>query len=160
MTDERMSESAGDEPDPPPQSQQPTHQSGMPAEEHDETAVPEGAGDFTSGEGLVAFAGIVIIAVWVIFSIIVTEYFISWLMLTLAVAATFLPRINREAVERMHPLPVLMKVIGYAIALIGVFALVEDVRFGEYEDIGDILGALGTYAAAIMAFMGARQIKV
>lgn len=151
MTDE-TSPPTGDEPEP----TQPPGTTGEP----DEASVLAGAGDFTSGEGLVAFAGIVIITVWVIFSIIVTEYFISWLMLSLAVAAAILPRLNRDTVERVHPLPVLMKVIGYAIALIGVFALVEDVRFGEYEDIGDILGALATYAAAVMAFVGSRQIKI
>ncbi|MGD2043741.1 MAG: hypothetical protein PVJ28_08835 [Acidimicrobiia bacterium] len=160
MTDESSRPMGEDAESTPPQSQQPTPPPGMPTEDHDEATVLAGAGDFTSGEGLVAFAGIVIIAVWLIFSIIVTEYFISWLMLSLAVAATLLPRLNRETVERVHALPVLMKVIGYAIALIGVFALVEDLRFGEYEDIGDILGALATYAAAVMAFLGARQIKI
>lgn len=128
-------------------------------EEHDTESVLDGAGDFTSGEGLVAFAGIVIIVVWLIFSLIVSEYFISWLMLSLAVAAAVLPRLDRSKVETLHRLPVLMKVIGYAIALIGVFALVEDLRFDEFQDIGDILGGLGTYAASVMAFLGARQIK-
>ncbi|HEX6286920.1 MAG TPA: hypothetical protein VFZ80_05500 [Acidimicrobiia bacterium] len=129
-------------------------------ESHDTESVLAGAGDFTSGEGLVAFAGLVIIGVWVIFSIIVTEYFISWLMLLLAVAAAVLPRLDRYKVEKAQSLPVLMKVIGYAIAIIGVFALVEDLRFGEFEDIGDILGGLATYAACVMAFLGARQIDI
>jgi hypothetical protein len=149
MTDERPGMETPEEPTPP----------GRHGDEHDDAKVMAGAGDFTSGEGLVAFAGIVIVVVWVIFSIIVAEYFIAWLMLALAVAAAVLPRLNRGTVEKFHPLPTLMKVIGYAIALIGVFALVEDLRFDEFNDIGDILGGLVTYAACVMAFIGARQIK-
>jgi len=139
---------------------QPPPPSPDPVDEHDTEEVLAGAGDFTSGEGLVAFAGIVIIGVWLIFAIILSEYGIDWLMLSLAVAAAVLPRLDRDKVERFHSLPMLMKVIGYAIALIGVFALISDVRFEEFQDIGDILGGLGTYAAAVMAFMGARQIKI
>lgn len=153
MTDEYPRDPSQPPVDPPPPAM------GDPVEEHDTDTVLAGAGDFTSGEGLVAFAGILIIAVWLIFSIIVSEYFISWLMLSLAVAAAVLPRLDRSKVEQLHPLPLLMKVIGFAIALIGVFALFEDVRFEEFQDIGDILGGLATYAAAVMAFLGARQIK-
>lgn len=158
MTDEYPRDPS--QPTPPPEPAPPPPQTERPDDEHDTEAVLAGAGDFTSGEGLVAFAGILIVAVWVIFSIIVAEYFISWLMLSLAVAAAALPRLDRDKVDAVRPLPVLMKVIGYSIALIGVFALVEDVRFEEFQDIGDILGGLGTYAAAVMAFIGARQIKL
>ena len=128
-------------------------------EEHDTESVLDGAGDFTSGEGLVAFAGIVIIVVWLIFAVIADEYGIDWLMLSLAVAAAVLPRLDRTKVEQFHSLPVLMKVIGYGIALIGLFSLIFDVRFGVLDDVADILAGLGTYAASVMAFLGARQIK-
>lgn len=128
------------------------------AEVERDTGVLAGAGDFTSGEGLVAFAGMVVVATWVIFDVLVTEYSITWLLLILGVAAAVLPRLDRATVEKMHPLPIMMKVIGYAIALIGVFSIVEDLRFGFYDEIGTILGALATYAAAVMAFLGARQI--
>lgn len=128
-------------------------------ESHDTESVLAGAGDFTSGEGLVAFAGLLIIGVWLIIVVIIGEYGISWLMLALAVAAAALPRLDRSKVERLHSLPVLMKVIGYGIALIGVFNVVEDLRFGYLDDLGDIIGGLATYAATAMAFIGARQIK-
>ncbi len=130
-----------------------------PVEEHHPESVLAGAGEFTSGEGLVAFAGLLIVAVWVIFAVIADEYGIDWTMLALAVAAAALPRLDRAKVDQFHSLPVLMKVIGYGLALFGVFNLIFDLRFGVLDDIGDILAGLVTYAASVMAFMGARQIK-
>lgn len=149
MTDEHGMNTAP-EPTPPP---------GM-AEPHDDSSVLEGAGDFTSGEGLVAFAGMVIIAVWIIFSILATEYFISFLTLLLATAAAVLPRLDRSDVERVHPLPVVMKVLGYSIALLGIFTVVEDIRFEALDEVWAIIGGVITYGASIMAFVGARQIKI
>jgi hypothetical protein len=151
MTDESQGPDPT-EPTPPPPS-------GLPADEHDEAKVLAGAGDFTSGEGLVAFAGIVLLGVWLIFSVIAAEYGIDWLILLLAVGAVILPRLDRQAVDSVAPLPVLMKVIGYALVITGVFNLVADLRFGVLDDAWDILGGLATYAAGVMAFLGARQIK-
>lgn len=154
MTTEPPSGPPGDippsQPGPPP---------GMPVE-HDDAAVLEGAGDFTSGEGLVAFAGMIVIAVWLIFSIILDEYYIDWLMLVLAVAAVALPRIDRDKVEEFHPLATLMKLTGYGIALIALVELISNLRYGVLDNLGDILGGLVTYAAGVMAFVGARQIKI
>jgi len=132
-----------------------------PADVERDTGALAGAGDFTSGEGLVAFAGIVVVATWVIFDVLIADYGLNYIMLLLGVAAAVLPRLDRATVEKMHPLPLTMKVIGYGIALIGLFALIEDLRFaGNFDEIGVILGALATYAAAVMAFLGARQIEV
>lgn len=160
MTTEPPSDLPGDVP---PQSPDPTPPPDMPPgmpPEHDDAAVLEGAGDFTSGEGLVAFAGMIVIAVWVIFAIILNEYFINWLMLVLAVAVAVLPRVDRGQVEKLHPLPVLMKVAGYGIALIALVELISNVRYGVLDNIADILAGLATYAAGLMAFVGARQIKI
>lgn len=143
----------------PPQSQEPRPPPDMPVE-HDDAAVLEGAGDFTSGEGLVAFAGMVVIAVWVIFAIILNEYFINWLMLVLAVAAAVLPRVDRDQVEKLHPLPVLLKVAGYGIALIALVELISNIRYGVLDNVASILAGLITYVAGLMAFVGARQIKI
>jgi ABC-type maltose transport system permease subunit len=131
-----------------------------PAAEHDMAAVVQGAGDFTSGEGLVAFAGIVVVATWLIFEVIVNEYSIAWVLLLFGVAAAVLPRLNRDAVEKVAPLPVLMKVLGYGIALMALFYLIEDLRFGVLDNVADILAGLITYAAGVMAFLGARQTKI
>ncbi|MEA1902014.1 MAG: hypothetical protein U9N56_00650 [Actinomycetota bacterium] len=120
---------------------------------------PAASSNFTSGEGLVAVAGIVLLVSWIIFEVIAREYFVTWVVLLLAAGAAILPRLNREAVEKVNTLPVLMKAIGYAIAVMGVFTIVDDLRFEAYEDLTSILGALATYAGFVMAYMGARSIK-
>ena len=94
-----------------------------------EAAVTEGAGDFTSGEGVVAFAGIVLVVDWLIFGVIANDYWVAWVALVPAIAAVLLPRLDRAGVERYHPLPLLMKALGYTIAIVGVLAIVEDIRF-------------------------------
>ena len=127
---------------------------------HDEADVLQGAGEFTSGEGLVAFAGVIIVAVWLIFSILTTEYFLGDLLLILGVIAAVVPRINRGKVESVHKVAVIMKVVGYGIAVMGLVALIEDVRFEAYDEIWAVIGGVITYAAAVMAFVGARQIDI
>ncbi len=53
---------------------------------------PEEA-DFTSGEGLVALAGIIILAVWIIFEVIAKDYSVTTLAIVLALFR------NRETVD-------------------------------------------------------------
>lgn len=138
---------------------EPSRPPGMQPDEHDESSVLEGAGDFTSGEGLVAFAGMVLVAVWLIFDVAINDYGMDNLVPLIALVAILLPRLQRETVERVAPLPVLMKTIGWALLLIGVLEVILDVRFNSFDDFPSILGALGAYAGYAMAFVGARQIK-
>jgi hypothetical protein len=174
MTDERTGAYPEDEPTPPPSyqptpppsqqptpppSSQPTPPPGMP-EEHDDAAVLVGAGDFTSGEGLVAFAGIVLLAVWLIFDIVLASYGMDNTVAVLAAAALLLPRLDRAKVEQFHPLPSLMKVLGYALVAFGIVEVILDVRFGALDEFSAVLGALISYAGYAMAFWGARQIEI
>ncbi len=69
-------------------------------EEHDDAAVLVGAGDFTSGEGLVAFAGIVLLAVWLIFDIILASYGMDNTVAVLAAAALLLPSVTSRTASR------------------------------------------------------------
>lgn len=154
MTDEYPRDPAqppSEPPAPPPMAEE--------VEEHHPETVLAGAGEFTSGEGLVAFAGLVLVATWLVFTILATEYFVYWTGLIMAVAAAVTPRVNRMTVEQIAPVSVIMKVLGYGIAVTGVFALLEDIRFEVYDEIWAVIAALLVYAASVMAFIGARQIK-
>lgn len=135
------------------------HEEPTPSDDHDEAAMLEGAGDFTSGEGLVAFAGMVLLAVWLIFDIIVAEYSMDNLVPVLAAVAIVLPRLDRATVERVLPLPLLMKLTGWAIVLIGIVEVIIDVRFNAYQGFASVIGAIAAYAGYAMAFVGARQIS-
>lgn len=131
-----------------------------PAPATEQTAGTPTMADFSGGEGMVALAGILLLVNWLIFELIATEYFIPYTILLMAVAAAVLPRVRRESVEKVHPLNVIMKVLGYGIVVIGVFELIDDIRFDGYEDFVSILGALFAYVAYAMAFFGARSIKI
>ncbi len=119
---------------------------------------PEEA-DFTSGEGLVALAGIIILAVWIIFEVIAKNYSVTTLAIVLALLAVVLPRIKREEVEKIQQLPILMKVIGYGLVAVGIVEVIDDISYGVYDSIFGVIGALLAYAAYVMAFMGARSIE-
>lgn len=129
-------------------------------DEHDEKAVLEGAGDFTSGEGLVAFAGMILIAIWIIFDLAINNYGMDNTIAVIASLAVILPRLDRGKVERIQPLPVLMKIVGWALAIFGVIEFLTDVRGGQLDELGTVLAALIAYAAYVMAFIGARQIEI
>ena len=52
-----------------------------------------------------------------------------------------------------------MKLVGWALVLVGIVEVIIDVRFNAYEDFASIIGALAAYAGYAMAFVGARQIS-
>lgn len=159
MTDEYPRDPSNPPADPPPMMEE---QAEEPAEERDSESMLSGAGDFTSGEGLVAFAGMVLAADYLLFGLLANDYWVTWLALVPAIGAALLPRLNRASVESFHPLPNLMKVLGYVVAIVGVLTIIEDIRFsgGVFDEFLGVIGALVAYAGFVMAFLGARQIKI
>jgi predicted Co/Zn/Cd cation transporter (cation efflux family) len=129
-----------------------------PAAEHDMAAVTQGAGDFTSGEGLVALSGIVLLLIWLVWDVFLDDYGIGSIALLVSVAVVVVPRLKKETVETVHPVPVIMKLAGYTLATIGAFSVISAIESGFYEGASTIIAALLSYAAYAMAFLGARQI--
>lgn len=123
-------------------------------------AMVQGAGDFTSGEGLVAFAGMVMLVIWVVFDVFLDDWGLSVVETLLAATVVIVPRMKRETVEKVLPVPVVMKLAGYTIALVGVFYIIGAIEEGFYSGVSTIIAALLNYAAYAMAFLGARQIKI
>jgi UDP-N-acetylmuramyl pentapeptide phosphotransferase/UDP-N-acetylglucosamine-1-phosphate transferase len=122
---------------------------------------PSAGSNLRSGEKMVSLGGLILIVGYLVFGLLANEYWVAWLPLLLAVFAVLLPRIDNGFVEKIAELPVLMKAIGYAIAIIGVFTLIEDVRFAgsTLDEFIEIIGALVAYAGFGFAFVGARSIK-
>jgi hypothetical protein len=117
------------------------------------------AADFSSGEGMVALAGLIIIGVWLIFEVLTRQYSLTTLAIVLGAGAALIPRMSPEAVAKIMPVPAVMKVLGYALVLVGVIEVVTDIRIGIYDSPMAVLGALIAYGAYGLAFMGARQIE-
>lgn len=131
----------------------------------DESASPAStasASVFTTPVGMVALGGLVLVATYVIFGLAFNDYWVGWLALLLAVSSLLLLRGDNTFIEKLAPIAVLAKTIGYLLAIIGVFALVEDLRFadGTLNEFPDVIGALAAYAGYVIAFLGARSIKV
>lgn len=147
MTDQpHTPESEGPDPDPGPE----TTGAGP-------AGMPTGS-DFSSGEGMVALAAMIMLGVWLIFDVFLDEFGLAAIELLLATVAVVVPRLNPAAVEKVNTVPVIMKVIGYAIAIVGAFFVIEAIEEGFYNDALTIIGALITYAAYAVAFLGARSI--
>lgn len=114
---------------------------------------------FSSGEGMVSVAGMLLLAIWLIFDVFLDDWGLADLELMLAFAVVVLPRMNRDKVAKFHPLPTIMKIAGYALAILGAFYIIEALEEGFYDDALTIIAALGSYAAYAIAFLGARSIK-
>lgn len=115
--------------------------------------------NFSSGEGMVALAGIILIGVWLIFEVITRQYSMTTLAIVLGAAAAIIPRMNPESVAKIMTVPAAMKALGYALVLVGIIEVVTDIRIGIYDTPMAVLGALIAYGAYGLAFVGARQIE-
>jgi hypothetical protein len=117
--------------------------------------------DMGSGEGMVALGSLVLIGTWIIFGLFLNDYWIGWLALLFAVSAVLLLRVDKGFIEKLAPTAVLTKLLGYLLAIIGVFTLIEDVRFadGTLNEFPDVIGALAAYVGYVFAYLGARSIK-
>jgi hypothetical protein len=96
----------------------------------------------------------------VIFDVFIDEYGLNVVELLLAVTVVVVPRLNKELVEKVSSVPVIMKVAGYAIAIVGAIFIISALEEGFYDEAWTIIAALVNYAAYAMAFLGARQIKI
>ena len=125
----------------------------------DDGLVTADIADFSSGEGMVALAGIILVGVWLLFEVITRQYSLTTLAVVLGAAAALVPRMNPESVSKIIPIPVIMKILGFALVLVGVIEVVTDIRIGIYDSPMSVLGALIAYAAYALAFVGAKQIE-
>jgi len=118
-------------------------------------------GPSMAGEQMASIGGALLVGSYLLFGLVLNEYWISWLPLLLAVFAVAIPRIDQDFVEKIAKPGVLMKVIGYSLGVIGLLTIIEDLRFFDsaLDDALEIFGALVAYAGFVLAFLGARSIK-
>lgn len=136
------------------------------ADSSESPAVPEGtpsaAGStFSTPTGMVALGGVILVATYVIFGLLLNDYWVGWIAMTLAISAILLLRAEGSFVEKLAPVAVLAKTVGYLLAIVGLLVLVEDLRFfdNNLDEFPDVIGALASYAGYAIAFLGARSIK-
>lgn len=133
-----------------------------PAPATEGTATTESKDLFSSSEGMVSFGGGLLIVAYLLFGLILNDYWVDWIALLFAVFAVLIPRANRHFIEKFAPMNAVMKALGYTIGIIGIFAVTANIRFAssQLDDFTEILGALVAYAGYVLAYLGARSIEV
>ena len=138
----------------------------MPGEPAPGAATPPAAAStsstmFSTGEGMINLGCYIIIAVYVVTGLLMNEYWPSWFVVIPAIAIVILSRFGRDTAEKVAPHGVIIKILAYLIALVGVLDLVEDIRFASsaFDEFWDVVGSLAFWAAAVLCFLGARQIE-
>jgi hypothetical protein len=128
-------------------------------DEYDEArhAGSTGAG---TAEMLIRIGAAIVLADYVIFGLLMNEYFFFWGTVLFAAYALFAAwvRSNRSTASWPVSYGWTMKLIGYSVGFLGAFELVEDLRFGLLDNTAEVLGGIVLYAGAFLMFWGARQL--
>lgn len=114
--------------------------------------------DFSTGEGMVALGGAIIAAVYVL-ELFLKDYGVHTTGLVIAIVVIGLPRLDRAFVEKVAPLPVLMRLGGYLLGVAGVIQILSDLSGGNLDPFVAAIAAIATYAGYTVAFLGARSIN-
>jgi hypothetical protein len=101
-----------------------------------------------------------LLGLWLLFDVILDDYGQGFVTLVLAAIVVIVPRIDPGTVEKYHPVAMIMKIAGYGFGLFLLFEIIFILDNGFPEGALSIIAALLTLAAYVMAFVGARQIKI
>jgi hypothetical protein len=119
---------------------------------------------FSTPVGMVAAGAIVLLVVEVIFGLILEDYFVSrdYLLLTLPIVVVLVFMGRDATAGKLAPVPVVMKALGYLMAITGAVILIYDLRYPQdtLDEFPDVIGAILAYVGYLLAFLGARSIKV
>ncbi len=114
--------------------------------------------EFSAGEGMVALGGAIVALVYIL-ELFLDDYSVHLTGLIIAIVVVGLPRLDRDFVEKIAPLPVLMKLGGYLLGVAGVIQILSDLAQGNFDPFVAALAAIATYAGYAIAFLGARSIE-
>lgn len=114
-----------------------------------------------SGDTLVMWGALAVLASWVIFEVIAEEYFVSTMSAALAIFLVAVPRIDGDAIKGLARPASLAKFGGYLLVCIGIVEVVADIRNNIFEaGAATIFGALVAYVGYALSFIGARKIEL
>lgn len=114
-----------------------------------------------SGDTLVMWGALAVLASWVIFEVIAEEYFVSTMSAALAIFLVVLPRIDGDAIKNLAKPASIAKFVGYLLVCAGIVEVVADIRNNIFDAGGStILGAIVAYAGYALTFLGARKIEI
>ncbi|MGH8916552.1 MAG: hypothetical protein ACRDZM_18800 [Acidimicrobiia bacterium] len=111
-----------------------------------------------SGQTMVMIAAVVVLGVYVIFGLIVDEWYPSFEAVIAASFAVILPQVKAGPIGSGISTATLMKILGYVIAVVGLWDFIATLRFG-WGGFEDVIAWLLLLGSAIVAFLGARSIE-
>lgn len=112
-----------------------------------------------SGETLVMIGAALVLVSYVIFQLITADLFQYITTLVAATFAVLIPLVAKDRTGGIAPVLVLMKALGYIIAVSGLFEILYAVRFDVMDDAMAVIASLVAYAGYVLAFLGARSIE-
>ncbi len=114
-----------------------------------------------SGDTLVMWGALAVLAVWVVFEVITEDYFVATTTVAIALLVAVVPRIDGSITKVFSNPAAFAKLGGYFLVAAGVTELVSDLRNELFDRDGiTIVAALIAYVAYAITFMGARKIEV
>ena len=114
-----------------------------------------------SGDTLVMWGALAVLAIWVIFEVITEDYFVATTTVAIALLVAVVPRIDASVTKVFASPLAFAKFGGYFLVASGVTELVGDLRNELFDRDGiTIVAALIAYVAYAITFMGARKIEV
>lgn len=111
-----------------------------------------------SGQTMVMIAGILVVAVFLIFGLIADEWYPPFGSIVVGSFAILIPLTKVESVGSGLSAATLLIVIGYWLAVAGAWDFIGDITFG-WDGPEEVIASLILAAAAVVAFLGARAIK-
>ena len=114
-----------------------------------------------SGDTLVMWGALAVLAIWVIFEVITEDYFVATSTVAIALLVAVVPRVDASVTKALGGPAGFAKLGGFFLVASGVTELVGDLRNELFDRDGiTIVAALLAYAAYALTFMGARKIEL
>lgn len=115
---------------------------------------------FTTPEGMVALGSLVVLGVWLVFHLMMRDFTVGIVAQLLAVVAALLYFGRNTWTAKIAPRPVLLKAIGYVFGIMAVLDVIWILRTVQHFRGVVIVAWLLLLGGFVIAFLGARAIKV
>jgi hypothetical protein len=109
----------------------------------------------SSDSGLLMIGAAIVLGAWLIFDVIMGEF--GYVAFYYAVAALVLMSILGVGGLRLSNRT--LKLLGYFMGLVGLFLLVDDLRYGFPDGVADNLANIVFYVGFLLMFVGARGLS-
>ena len=116
---------------------------------------------FSTPQGMVAAGAILLLGVEILFGFFLEDFYIANAVLVLSIFALLIFMGMTATAGKIAPVPVVIKTLGYVIAIFGAIAVIYDLRYigDALDEVSEVIGGLVSYAGYLLAFLGARSIK-